>query len=101
MIVRGTTPIIRFNFVAIDTTNIAVAYLTIKQNGSVLIEKDLESGDVQEGYIEWALTQEETLAMSPCSDVYIQCRYKLSDGSAYATRIYTERPYNVEKDGVI
>lgn len=101
MIVRGTTPTIRFNFVAIDTANIAVAYLTIKQNGSVLIEKDLEDGDVQEGYIEWALTQEDTLAMSPCSDVYIQCRYKLNDGSAYATRIYMERPYNVEKDGVI
>ena len=101
MIVRGTTPTIRFNFVAIDTANIAVAYLTIKQNGSVLIEKDLEDGDVQEGYIEWALTQEDTLAMSPCSDVYIQCRYRLADDSAYATKIYAERPYNVEKDGVI
>ena len=72
-----------------------------KAEWAVLIEKDLEDGDVQEGYIEWALTQEETLAMSPCSDVYIQCRYRLADDSAYATKIYTERPYNVEKDGVI
>lgn len=101
MIVRGTTPTIRFTFIAVDTADIVVAYLTIMQDGATLIEKDLEDADVQEGYIEWTLSQEETLEMSSLTDITIQCRYRLADDSAYATRIYTERPYNVEKDGVI
>lgn len=101
MIVRGTTPSIRFTFNAIQTTDITVAVLTVFQNGEVLFEKSLSDGNVGEGYIEWALTQEETLGMSPDRTVNIQCRYKLNDGSAYATQNYELTPYDVINEEVI
>lgn len=101
MIVRGTTPTIRINVSAVDTANIAVAYLTITQNGMTIISKDLSEATVEEGYLAWTLTQEETLAMSSKCDVSIQCRYRLNDGNAYATRIFTDRPYEVTREGVI
>lgn len=101
MIVRGTTPTVRINFSAVDTANIAVAYLTIKQNGMELISKDLSEATVEEGYLAWNLTQEETLSMSSRCDITIQCRYRLNDGNAYATKIFTDRPYDVTREGVI
>lgn len=101
MIVRGTTPTVRFNFSAVDTANIVVAWLTIEQGGEEIISKDLSDATVGEGYLAWTLTQEETLAMSSKCDVSIQCRYLLNDGNAYATRIFADRPYEVIREGVI
>lgn len=100
MIARGTTPTIKYTFTIINPSDITVAYLTIKQ-GSVTIERDIDTATVNEDSIEWTLTQEETLALSTKTDALIQCRYKTGDGKAYITKTTKERPYDSLKEGVI
>lgn len=101
MITRGTTPSIRFTFSLVNVSLISVAYLTIEQ-GSLVIEKDLSSATIDQTnkFIEWPLTQEETLSIAD-DMLKIQCRYKLQDGKAYASRIYNVNPSDILKDGVI
>lgn len=100
MIARGTTPTIEYTFTIVDTSNITKAYLTIKQ-GRTTIEKDLSEATIGEGSLSWTLTQEETLALSTKAFADIQCRYKTSDGTAYVTKITSEKPYDVLKEGEI
>lgn len=101
MIVRGTTPTISFKYTVIQPSTIAVAYLTMFQNGERLLEKDLTTAEVGVDTISWTLSQEETLAMTAGQALTIQCRYRLDDGSAYATKKATEDVLDVVKDGVI
>lgn len=101
MIVRGTTPEIRFTFSAVDPADITVAYLTIQQNQATIIEKDIDDATIGEDYISWELTQTDALLIEAGEQVRIQCRYKTSDGKAYASRVYTEKPYDVLKEGTI
>ena len=100
MIARGTTPTIRYTFSLVDVSAIVVAYLTIKQ-GSLVIEKDLTSATIGDGYLEWTLTQEETLSLAENKEVKIQCRYRTNEGMAYASRIETENTYKLLKSGEI
>lgn len=99
MIPRGTTPSIRFTFSTIDATTITVCYLTIQQ-GHNTITKDLSEATVATGYLEWGLTQEETLSLGD-SNIDIQIRYKTADGNAFISKIYTVHPYQILRDGVI
>lgn len=101
MIVRGTTPTIRFTFSEIDVASIRAAYLTIEQGGSTVIEKGLDEAAIGDGYLEWELTQEETIPLSEKSNVRIQCRYRLDDGRAYASEIYEMKPYEILKEEAI
>lgn len=100
MITRGTTPTIRYTFSIINVTDIVTAYLTMEQ-GELVIEKTLPEATIGEDYLEWGLTQEETLALSEEKNVSVQLRYKTNDGNAYATRIVTEKPYKILMDGEI
>lgn len=100
MIPRGTTPTIRFAFNTINVADIAVCYLTILQ-GKLKIEKDLSEATVGGGgYLEWSLTQEETLALGD-ENIDIQIRYRLGDGRALESKIYTVHPAQILKEGVI
>ena len=101
MIVRGTTPSIRYTFTEINTADIAVAYLTIEQQKKLICEKNLEAAEVGDGYIEWTLTQAETLSINEKQNIQIQIRYRLDDGHAYASTIYDGKPYDILKEGVI
>lgn len=101
MIVRGTTPTIRYTFKTIDPSTIVTAYLTMTQGTEVVLEKDIEDATVGDAYIQWSLTQEETLALSPKMDAEYECRYKLNDGSAFVTKRSHESVQDVKKDGVI
>ena len=62
-IIRGTTPTIKYTFRTIKTSDITVAYLTIK-SGEVTVEKDLTYAIVEDGALSWTLSQEETLSLS-------------------------------------
>lgn len=64
-IIRLTTPTIRYDFKVVNVLTITEAYLTIKQNGSVLIEKDLNAATVGEKSISWKFSQAETEQMLP------------------------------------
>lgn len=100
-IARGTTPTIRFTFKTIDPSEIVTAYLTLKQNSETIIEKDISSAETGADYIEWKLPQDETKTLDSRYPVQVQCRYKVGDGTVYASRIYTERVYDILKEDVI
>lgn len=100
MIARGTTPTIQFTFKAVDTADIAVCYLTMRE-GDLVIEKTLEDArEVGNGLIEWSLTQEETLKLRE-EPVDIQVRYKTNDGHAFISKVFSVSPIQILKDGVI
>ena len=101
MIVRGTTPTIRFNLQNIDTSDIAAAYMTIAQNNATVIEKDLSQAVTGTGYIEFSLTQNDTLALDEKAIASVQLRCRNVLGDAYASKIYTFQPYDVLKETVI
>lgn len=101
MIVRGTTPTIRFNFTNIDSSDIYVAYMTIAQNNSVVLEKDISQATLGDGFIEFSLTQEDTLLLDEKVIASVQLRCKNNLGDAYASKIYTFQPYDVLKESVI
>lgn len=65
-IIRGTTPTIRYTFSKVDGRELRVAILKIKQNNVVKIERDITSASIDEKYVEWILSQEETLSLD-CS----------------------------------
>jgi len=85
-IIQGTTPTIKYTFNTVAVADIAVAYLTIKQNGATKIEKALSDATTGDKYIAWTLTQAETLGLSLCSAA-CQCNWKKSDGTRGASRI--------------
>ena len=101
MISRGTTPTIQYNFKIIDPSTIVTAYLTIKQDGVLMIEKNLSEATVGDNFLNWTLTQEETLSLTEHMQVEYECRYKLNDGSAFKTKKTAEQVGPILKDGVI
>ncbi len=101
MIIRGTTPPIRFSFSYVNPLEMTAAFLTIRQS-SVTIEKDLSSASsVTDAMIEWQLTQEETLVLEAGRLAQVQCRYRFESGAVGASRIYDENVYAVLKEGEI
>lgn len=100
MIGRGTTPTIQFRFRTIDTADITVCYLTMRED-DLVIEKTLEDArNVGSGVLEWSLTQEETLMLGE-EPIDIQVRYKTADGHAFISKVFSVSPYQILKDGVI
>lgn len=79
-LVRGTTPTIRYTFPVVDTSKLTVAKLVIEQ-GEAKITKELAEGTVEEGYVEWTLTQSETLSLTPNINAVIKLDWKLQDGT--------------------
>ena len=101
MIIRGTTPPVRFTFSNVNPLEITAAFLTIRQ-ANVVIEKELSSASsVTDSMIEWQLSQEETLALEAGRLAQVQCRYRFSGGAVGASRIYEENVYAVLKEGEI
>lgn len=100
MIIRGTTPPIRFTFTEVDPQAMTEAFLTIRQN-DLLIEKGLAEAVVTEDSILWELTQGETLSLEEGWNAKVQCRYRFASGTAGASRIYEEPVYGILKDGEI
>lgn len=100
MIIRGTTPPIRFAFSEVSPLDMTQAILTIRQR-SVLIEKNLREAVVTEDALLWQLTQEETLSLEENRPAKVQCRYKFNSGTVGASRIYEEPVYGILKDGEI
>lgn len=100
MIIRGTTPTLRYTFRVVDPASIVTAYLTLSQ-GCKAIEKNSGTMVSGENYIEWQLSQQETLALDPRKPCEIQLRYRTSDGKAYASLISREGVGNVTKGGEI
>ena len=101
MIGRGTTPTIRFTLNVISPNNIAAAVMTIAQFGVKLVEREYDTAVIGEHYIEWSLTQEETLTLGQSGEVEIQARYRVANGQAYESKIYTVAVQKILHEGVI
>lgn len=82
-IIRGTTPTISFVFKHIDPEDIDRAVLTIKQNGTTVVERmqDTMATDTDNAKVFWILTQEETLSLMPKRKVETICDWVLTDGT--------------------
>ena len=101
---RGTTPTIRHTFKRVDVTDVVVAYMTLKQ-GALTIEKTLSDATVvhseTDNYIEWKLTQAETLSIIDKINIEEQCRWKLADGTAGESPVAVLSPDRILKEGEI
>ena len=101
-IVRGTTPTLTFTL-PFDAANIAKAYITIAQNGKIVIDKEV--GDTGCTYsdktINYHLTQEETLKLADCREVEMQIRLRTTNGEVLASQIIKTFAEKILKDGVI
>lgn len=82
-IIRGTTPTLKYTFSTISVADITAAYLTIKQAGEVIIEKNISTATIGDFDISWTLTQAETLML--VDNITVMCNWLLSDGTRGAT----------------
>lgn len=98
---RGTTPTHTFTS-DLDLRSAEVMYMTYKQNGKTILERDLDGIEVEEDKLTIRLTQEETLAFNSMGDeVEIQCRVRFPDDNAAASDILRVPVKRILKDGVI
>lgn len=102
-VIRGTTPTFRFTYDNVNVSAIVVAYLTIQYGSDIIIEKELKDAVIGEKTLSWKLTQAETLKLGQlsCKVVLVQCRFRLNDGSAGASDIYSVSVSRILKDGEI
>lgn len=100
-VMRGTTPDWTFYVDGVDPTDAAALYVTCKQAGTVVLEKDLAAVTVTESTIEVTLSQADTLAFSSDLDLDIQIRLRLSDDSAWGSQHFYVPVEYINKEGVI
>lgn len=98
-IIRGTTPTIKYTFSTIQVSDLALAYLTIVQDGQTIIEHDLSEAIIGEADIAWTLTQAETLMLTRQASAMLN--WKLADGTRGASEKATIQMSENYKDEVI
>ena len=101
MIIRGTTPTIKFCFSDVDVNEISVAFITIKQNKELKIDKDISEAVKVENAILWTLTQEETLSLKSKVSATVLCDWKLINGLRGISHELTVQVKDPGKEGVI
>lgn len=100
-IVRGTTPLIRYTFNSITVTDITTAYLVLKQGGNAVITKTLDDCTVGNGFLDWILEQEDTLALCDRRPCEICLDWLLNDGTRGVGRTAQVGVSNPAKNEVI
>lgn len=98
--IRGTTPTLEF-IIPFDTGQLAEAYVTLSQNGAVVIDKALSECECGENKLSVRLTQEETLKLQCDCTTEIQIRARTIEGEAVASNINRVHTGRILKDGVI
>ena len=83
-IIRLTTPTIKYGFKVVTVSDIIAAYLTIRQNGQTIIEKDLSEATVGEKSLSWRFTQEETKLLAN-GKITAMLNWKTQDGTRGAS----------------
>lgn len=96
---RGTTPTITYN-VDIDLTSALELYVTITEDGVVMVERSINDVTITSKSVSISLTQEETLKFNP-GKVLMQIRARMPDGAALASNIMMGDVAQILKDGVI
>ena len=98
--IRGTTPKLEFT-IPVDTGQLAEAYITISQKGSIVIDKPLSEIICDGNVMSLHLTQEETLKLKADSIAEIQIRVRTNSGEALASNIIQVSTERILKDGEI
>lgn len=99
--IRATTPTHRFKLNT-DISKLEKVLITYSQEGTVLIDKDLDDCDVISGdTIELTLTQEETKKFKANVNAKIQVRVLTEEGTAFASHVYYTSVSDVLNDEVI
>lgn len=100
--IRGTTPTLEFTF-PFDTSLIAEMYITITQNGVIVLEKTLSDCKCSGKSASLTLTQEDTLRLEqklyPKNEM--QIRVRTTAGEALASDIMDIHIGRILKEGVI
>ena len=98
--IRGTTPTLDFSL-PFGTEQLAEAYVTIVQNGIVVIDKSLQQCILEDNVITIKLTQEETLQLQCQYIAEAQIRAKTIYGEVIASNVMRIPVERILKDGVI
>lgn len=101
MVIKGTTPTIKYTYSTVDVSKITKATMTIKQDNTTICKRDLESAEIGDKYLQWTLTQAETLAINEHMNIQVQCKYKLEDGTVGASEITNTSPYDILDEEVM
>ena len=103
VIVRGTTPTIKWVFSTVNVETISSAYLTIRNRRTVVIEKALSEAtvDTTTKSVSWTLTQAETLALKDFQEYGLFCDWLLADGTRGAGKAKTVMACPAGKNEVI
>lgn len=99
-IIRGTTPTLQF-VLPFDVGTLADAYVTISQNGTVLVDKPLTDCKCDNKTLTVTLTQEDTLRLDCNCVSEIQIRAKTAGGEVIASNIIRTSTGRILKDGII
>lgn len=85
-IVIGTTPSIKYTFKIVDPADFVEAILTIKDSRKTeKLRKTLDTATVGADYIEWTLTQEETLNLGIGSPLSMMLNWLTHGGTRGAS----------------
>ena len=98
--IRGTTPTLEF-VLPFDTDQLAEAFVTLSQNGGVVIDKALTECNCNRNELSVRLTQDETLKLKCDCVTEIQIRAKTLEDDAIASNIIRVNTGRILKDGVI
>ena len=85
-IIIGTTPTIKYKFKIVDVSEISEAILTIEDSKKQeKLRKTLDTATVGTDYIEWTLTQEESLALGTGLSLTMMLNWLTADGTRGAS----------------
>ena len=85
-IILGTTPTIKYRFSIVDPSDFSEAIMTIKDSRKIeKLRKTLDEATVGTDYIEWTLTQEETLALGTGSALSMMLNWLTHGGTRGAS----------------
>ena len=97
---RGTTPSHTFT-TDIDLTGAEVIYITYKQNGMTVMEREIGDMSISPTEVTVELSQTDTLMFRAGGTVEVQIRARFQDGTAVASNIMTTTANRILKEGVI
>lgn len=100
-IARWTTPSILYKPSEVGVGDVEQIYVTLRQKGEVVIEKETSSATITDDGFEWDLTQEETSLLDRNCVIEIQVDYTTTDGYRYTTIPRVLTSMNSAVDGVI
>lgn len=85
-IVIGTTPTIKYTFSVVDPADFSEAILTIKDSRKTeKLRKTLDMATVGSDYVEWTLTQAETLSLGTGSALSMMLNWLTHGGTRGAS----------------